>query len=145
MHTAILQDALQRPELFRWNGPIPRDDVRRWIHTHLARIPLDLLDTWVEFGGGELFESEILLAPTDGVDGINSRTEHLRARGLADGLLAIHEGSFITAIAASSGELIALDWATLRETARFATLDNWYELTIRAEFAERYGLSALSD
>jgi hypothetical protein len=139
----IFDDARQKPELFRWNGPLDADAIDRWIARMRWRIPLDLRSLWVVTGGGELFESETLLRPLefDDTSEITRVTEWWRARGLAEQLVVFHEGMGLSAIRQSDGYYVWVPFTEpIRPACAFQHLDEWYEKLIRAEYASRYGM-----
>jgi hypothetical protein len=51
----LLADAEQRPELFRWNGPVERGIVEQVLAATRMTAPADLIDFWAATGGGVEF------------------------------------------------------------------------------------------
>lgn len=143
MSSAIHLDYSRRPDLFSWCGPIPLSEIRDWLCRAGASAPGDLVAQWATLGGGELFESEELLAPYQMGEEMGRVTEWFRSRGLPAGLSVIHRGAWLSALQAASGCIIAFDMDSLTEVGQYRSLDAWYRRLIRAEYAHRYGLSAL--
>ncbi len=146
MNSLLEHDQKLRPDLFYWNGPVPKDRLREWLRERRLQLPQDLLDFWEETGGGELFQSETVLGPYgdsslgDDVDTVNVEC---RAEGLPLGYLVVHTGLDVTAIRLADGRWVAfapISYAQLREYDSFAS---WYQ-RIREEYAERYGLPPLA-
>lgn len=64
----ILEDAELRPALFVWNGGVERGRLRSWCErVGIARVPADLEAFWAATGGGDVFETETILGPDEGV------------------------------------------------------------------------------
>lgn len=137
------EDQASRPDLFVWRGPVARRALDQWAHERRLRLPQDLLRLWSTTGGGELFESETILAPFgdpalgDDVDSVN-QLHH--SKGLSSDYLVVHVGSALTVIRLEDGYWIVLDPKTYSTLRVFRTLDEWYRAIIRAEFADRYSL-----
>jgi hypothetical protein len=123
----LFVDAALKPHLFRWNGPLPRTDLRR---------------LWPATGGGEPFESEelwVLLAPPmlgEDFEGVNA---WYRQNGMDARCLVFHTGCFVVAVRQPHGALVELVGSTHAEGRTFGSLDEWYGL-LRAEYGWRYGL-----
>ncbi len=147
MDLLILEDARSHPKLFVWYGPIREPALRAWVTARGLRLPEDFLLLLARTGGGDIFESETILGPKagyatgDDADGANAR---YRARGLPDHLWLFHVGVCLSAIDTRVRRYATLDSAFV-PTHFFDTLDGWYVSAVRAEFAERYGLRALSE
>jgi hypothetical protein len=140
---AILRDARAAPRLFHWLGPIEEARLDDWLRRHdLAGSCLsDLVKLWRETGGGDFFESETILGPIGNAelgDDLIGANDFLHALGVPERFLVFCEGCFRGAVDVETGEYVQLVGTTERE--RFASLDEWYARTERAEFAERYGL-----
>jgi hypothetical protein len=141
MSLSLLIDVQERPQAFRWKGPVSTDDLRSWLDAIDYPVPYDLIELWATLGGGDLFESEELFAPDGTEDDIREVTKYLvTAQGLRHGLIVFHRGTWVSAIDQSTGELVAMDDPAFEEVSRFRTLDEWYRQLLRAEFADRYGL-----
>jgi hypothetical protein len=146
MNQTIQEDATRRPQYFCWNGPVSETRVRDWTEARRLSLPADLVELWVTTGGGDLFETETILGPfgsiatADDVDSVNLLE---RARGLAPGYLIFHVGlGGFTAVRLNDLQYVTLD-TEHREGALYTSLDSWYRGVLRAEYGERYGLSAL--
>lgn len=139
----LFQDASRRPELFVWNGAIEAGDLERWMRrASIRHAPPELVELWKQTGGGELFETESILGPR-GAGPLDSSLEeanaHLRAKGLPNTHIVFHEGCCLCAFRQADGVIVELDDRFV-EMGTFASFDDWYGF-VRAEFAERYGLS----
>jgi hypothetical protein len=146
----ILIDAEAHPEHFFWFGAIDRSWVESWIKTSHFEIPEDLLDFWSRTGGGDCFDSETFFRPTTlkstapyFIEGDDfSSADSLRVRnGMPNSYLAFHDGLHISAIRRSDRAYVSLSkrYEALYVSADF---DDWYQRTLRSEFAERYGLTS---
>jgi hypothetical protein len=145
---AILKDAEGRPDLFGWFGAIPRAKIESWAGLSSIRVPGDLLEFWSQTGGGDLFESETIFRPTlipspepyfmegDDVDCLN---RWCIGNGMSPSYLAFHDGLYLSAIQLANQSFVTLD-KKFQESAVFATFDEWYVRTLRADFGARYGL-----
>ena len=141
----ILQDAQQRPELFEWFGSIPGREIEDWLLRTQLPIPSDLVELWKITGGGDVFESETFLRPTVPsvpkpnfiVDDIESFNLDLTAKGKPGELYVFQQGCFLSAIQLQNQKFMTLtkNYGVERE---FHSLDEWYNQTLRAEFAARY-------
>lgn len=139
----IRQDAELHPSLFLWYGAVPGAALKSWIATRNLRVPGDLRELWQSFGGGNLFESEEILAPfgaaTDAPQ-FDDRNKHHHANGLSPFMFVFHEGSWLSAVRGIEPVYVTLDERTYGTTAQFDSLDHWYAGSLRDEFADRYGL-----
>jgi hypothetical protein len=145
MSGTIIADARAYPRVFQMNGAIPKDRIAAWIEDRQVLVPEALVSLWLELGGGELFEGETILDPTNEDENVDETNAWFRGRGLPAGLLVFHRGVSVSAIDQQTGEIVVLDGLTMKERARFDTLDRWYVVELRTEFAERYGLSPLEE
>jgi hypothetical protein len=143
------QDSIRRPELFAWNGPIAVADLDDWLNIRHLRVPDDLRELWQETGGGEMFESESILAPFgseelgDDVDGVNRLH---RDRGLPSGYLIFHvSGVGVSAVRLANQCFVLIDEDDYAERAEFESLEDWYDSMIRAEYVQTYGLENGAD
>lgn len=145
MISTLAADAAARPALLRFFGGAGRADVERWVHERGYLVPLEVIELWQDTGGGDLFESEELLVPVKQTalpyGTVDERTEQWRQRGLPSWVVLFHEGAWVSGVDQRTGELIAFEPSNLSEYGRYANLDDWYRGTLRAEFAERYGLT----
>ena len=146
----ILDDAARRPSLFQWFGAIPRPEIEEWLRCSRLSIPSELIDLWQATGGGDVFESETILRPTvpsvpnNGFvgDDIESANAPLAAAGNPHGLYIFQNGLFLSAVRLDDQEFVTLtgDYAVKDS---YASLNEWYVHTLRAEFAQRYGLGSV--
>jgi hypothetical protein len=146
----ILEDASRKPQAFCWFGAIPDAEIQDWLNQNHIRLPLDLVELWRRTGGGDVFESETILRPNvpsvpakffvTGDDTDSANAAH-RSSGLAKHLYVFQFGAFLSAV-----DLRTMEYVTLSEadsysiTSRFASLDDWYQGSLRAEFGSRYAL-----
>lgn len=111
-------------------------------------MPSDLFDLWLKTGGGEIFESEMLLHPLEAPldeDSVDWAERHHRDRGLPEGLLPFHEGGCgLSVIRLRDGRYLNLDPQSYQERSSHGSFDDWYCRVLREEFAERYGLPGLT-
>ena len=133
----------ERPQVFYWYGPIARESLQQWIELRQLDVPGDLLDVWLSYGGGVMFESEEVLAPLGGdehaldFDEVNYRH---RDKGLPEGLVVFHEGTWVSAVRNDPPRYVAVEHSSYETVGEFESFDAWYRSTVREEFAERYGL-----
>jgi len=141
----ILEDARTRPDLFRWNGSIAEADLARWLTVERLTLPRDLLEFWMETGGGDVLETETLLGPLaplgSGDDVVGTSLMH-RAKGMGMDLVVFHVGVGLSAVRSTDGRYLAIDERDYSVTAEFASFDDWYTTLIRAEYAGRYDFGA---
>lgn len=140
--SAIEADAVKRPLLFRWRGPLPEDTLRHWTMRHRS-VPPDLLRFWSSTGGGEAFETETFLSPIgepstgDDIDGV---TSSYRRAGLPPDWVVFHVGLGLSAFHLIDGRLAWFGQRTGEPTQVFDSFDGWYRGTLRPEYADRYAL-----
>ena len=142
---SLVKDALLRPDLFHWNGGMDSATLSDWLDRNrwLTRCPADLLEFWKQTGGGDVFETETILGPSGRVqmgDELAAVNQEMRARGMPETFAVYHNGLVMSAIDTESGDYVELAPSDFHVLRRFATLDEWYEATLRAEYAKRYGL-----
>jgi hypothetical protein len=149
MRGRMKQDSTRRPELFSWNGPIAVDDLDDWLNIRRLHVPDDLRELWRDTGGGEMFESESILAPFgseelgDDVDGVNRLHQD---RGLPSGYLIFHVGGVgLSAVRLADQCFVLIEEDGYAERAEFESLEDWYDSAIRAEYVQRYGLGVGAD
>lgn len=143
MTSVLREDAKRRPELFDWAGPVSSACLAALLAERGWSLPKDLVSFWEETGGGEIFESETMLAPCGEItlgDNLFTFNEELRQRGLPEGYVVFHTGMTMSAVRLADGCYFELDIDDFQERAGFASLEDWYLRLIRAEYAERYGL-----
>jgi len=141
----LVSDAVQKPELFHWNGTIDRALLRNWLREENLNVPDDLADFWAETGGGDFFESETILGPFGDQrlgDDVKSATASYRERGLSPRLMLFHVGVTRTAIEQSTLRYVSLN-ERYEPAESFASFNEWY-YSIRQPFAETYGLTKLA-
>jgi len=142
MSEAILADAHQREDLFHWLGPIEPGGLKSWLAHQQLEVPDDLFALWTATGGGDMFESETILAPFGDptlADDVTSVNEFHRRRGMSPAYLLFHVGLGLTAIRLADGRIVELAPDTYQEKQEFPSLASWYD-SIRSELAARYGL-----
>jgi hypothetical protein len=137
----ILQDAKVRPDLFCWAGAVSADELRTFLSARgLERLPADLFELLCTTGGGDVFETEMIVTSRDSVFGTDA---DMLNRGFEPpfgrAMWLFHEG--VTRGAVDLHELTYVSLANDEVIGTFATLDEWYVGVLRSEFAERYGLS----
>ena len=143
--SALIDDARVRPDLFHWNGRMDSASLRAWLESNqwLGHCPGDLLAFWEETGGGDVFESETILGPLSDPslgDDIAAVNRELRSRGMLHRFVVYHLGYSMCAVDTVSGDYVELEPSSFRVLRRFASLDDWYQATLRSEFRQRYGL-----
>jgi hypothetical protein len=143
--SALTDDARLRPDLFHWNGRMDPVCLQTWLTDNqwLGPCPKDLLVFWQETGGGDVFETETILGPLGDPqmgDDIASVNRAMRSRGMAARFLVFHIGLLVSAVDTEVGDYVELEPSSLCVLRRFASLDEWYEATLRKEYRHRYGL-----
>jgi hypothetical protein len=145
MPASILEDSLERPELFHWFGVI-ESDFDRWLHELPFRVHPGLVTFWRRTGGGDVFESETLLGPLhpDESENVLKLTEFHWNRGLPSHLVLFHVGSFYSASNANKPRhgplLVTMKPGSYEIEKTYGTFHQWYSDALRAEFRGRYGL-----
>lgn len=133
----LLQEAAARPHNFVWKGPINRRYLREWIRTMGYVVPDDLVEVWVQTGGGDMFVSEVLLHPMsdpEDIESIEDRNEGYRGRGMEANYLIFEEGVFLSAIDQRNQKVVLLNSQALEVDAVYDSLDEWYASSVGAEF-----------
>lgn len=146
MTTTLINDRHRRPELFRWNGPMERSALTKWLERNVldGRLPEDLVALWAETGGGDVFETETILAPFGDAslgEDIIEVNRSLHEAGMPSQYLVFHTGLLTSAIDTLIGDYVELAPVDFRVVRRFSSLDDWYESTLRAEYSHRYGIA----
>ena len=153
------------PNAFYWFGAVDRDRVRQWSAELGVQASDEVIDLWSWTGGGEMFDSEMILRPLDpGKKRLLKLTqEHSNAElaeeyfsmikttreywldGLPKEYFMFEEGgSFYSAIRKEDGAIVLLDSEPgYRVAAVFNSVSEWYVSVIRPEFADMYGLPSL--
>ena len=144
-NSSITEDARRRPELFRWNGPMSSADLQAWLDANpwMGRCPSDLLALWKDSGGGDVFETETILGPAgeeESGDDIVAVNREFRSRGMPVRFVVYHLGLMLSAFDSHEQNYVELERASFQVVRRFGSLDEWYQNTLRAEYAQRYGL-----
>ena len=144
----ILKDAERSPKIFYWFGAIALEQIESWMKSNSIIVPSDLVEFWRQTGGGDLFDGETILRPTripsiepyfiDG-DDVDSVTQFQIQNGMPDSYLPFQIGSCFSAVRLPDQVFVTLDDAS-HETAVFATFEEWYLRTLRADFGAHYGL-----
>ncbi len=143
--STLTNDARLRPDLFHWNGRMDSAGLRAWLAVNpwLGPCPSDLLVFWQETGGGDLFETETILGPSGNPqigDDIASVNLAMRSRGMPARFLVFHTGLLMSAVDTEVGDYVELESSSFHVLRRFASLDEWYETTLRKEYRQHYGL-----
>lgn len=135
----LSQDILGYPNAFRLNGPLDELVIAEWTRGCDFPLPPELVEIWRRFGGGEAFETEMILEPRAGsLENIDIENKRLQGRGCPPRVLVFHSGALISGIAPSSG-IATFDSQSFRMLRRFQDIDDWYRNELRAEFGARYG------
>jgi len=146
MPPTIYEDALLRPDLFHWFGVVEAQ-FERWLTALPLRVHPGLVSFWRRTGGCDLFESETLLGPlaSDEGDNVLKLNEFHWNHGLPREFLIFHTGLFLSASSVDRrrhrNRLITVNPDTYQIEHQFDTFNEWYQKTIRFEYAERYGLA----
>jgi hypothetical protein len=125
--------------------------IQDWLRRTGLVLPSDLIELWQQTGGGDVFESEPILRPTvvstpnscfveDDIEGINAAYAEEEKSG---DLYVFHRGLFPSAVRLSDQRFVTLTEGGCTIMDSFASFDEWYVLTLRAEYGERYGLPAV--
>jgi hypothetical protein len=144
----LLQDAQKEPRIFLPFGAIPAAELQGWLRRTGLVLPSDLIELWQLTGGGDVFESETIFRPTVPSapnscfveDDIEGRNAAYADEGKSEDLYVFQQGAFLSAVRLSDQRFVTLseDGYTIGDS--FSSLDEWYVLTLRAEYGERYGL-----
>ena len=129
-------------------GAIPSGILQLWLQRTRLIIPADLIELWHQSGGGDVFESETILRPSvssspnrcfveDDIEGINAAYTD---EGKSGDLYVFHRGLFPSAVRLSDQRFVTLTQRSYTVKDSFASFDEWYVRTLRAEYGERYGL-----
>lgn len=139
----ILDDALHKPNAFCWFFAIPATELQVWALCSGIPLPADLLEFWHTTGGGDVFESETILRPNVasrpnasfvvGDDTHSTNNTAHKAWGLPEHFLLFQVGAFRSAVDLRTAEYVTLSESHSIES-EFASLDDWYRRTLRAEF-----------
>jgi hypothetical protein len=145
MTPSIYEDALARPDLFHWFG-ITETEFDQWLTTLPLRIHPGLVAFWRRTGGGDLFESETILGPlvADDSDNVLVVNEVHWNKGLPRDMLIFHTGMNISASFVDQrrhrNRCVSLRPDSYDIGRQFDTFSDWYQETLRFEYAARYGL-----
>ena len=74
-------------------------------------------------------------------DDIVAVNRRMKVRGMPDRFVVFHVGLLTSAVDTLSGDYLELALDGFRVLRRFASMDEWYRSTLRAEYGRRYGLS----
>jgi hypothetical protein len=134
-------DERKRPDLFLWNGPIPREGLEQRLAFLRITAPDDLVAFWLRTGGGDIFETETLLAPMGPplheVLDVASATADGKKKGLPEGCPVFHVGlgmSFVD----RDGRFVHR--GPKGQIGVYSSLQEWYRVAIHAQYQDRYGL-----
>ena len=143
----LREDLDKRPELFCFEGPIDSSWLESWLADRHLLIPTDLKTLWCETGGGDIFETESIISPrgrADLGDDIDSVNQFHWAKGMPREYLIFHIGlDGLTCVRLTTGEFVSVSEESYEPQQTFASLADWYEGFIRAEYAARYGLGEI--
>src|ERR1039458_3043575 len=147
----LLQDAQKTPRIFSPFGAIPLAEIQDWLQRTGLVLPSDLIELWQQTGGGDVFESETILRPTVASipnscfveDDIEGRNAAFAQEGKTSDLYIFQQGAFLSAVRLSDQRLVSVTKGGYTVEDSFASLDDWYTRTLRAEYGERYGLPPL--
>jgi len=141
------------PRIFDSFGAIPLPEIQDWLRQTGVVLPSELIELWQQTGGGDIFDSETILRPTvasipntcfveDDIEGINAACAE---EGKSGDLYVFHRGLFLSAVRLSDQRFVRLTEDRYAVKDSFASLDEWYVRTLRAEYGERYGLLPIGD
>lgn len=143
--SAIERDLVSHPKLFRIVGPASASevaDVLSELGFH-GSVPDDLVRFWMNYGGGDVFETESILAPVSrsiADDDLRETNQFHWNRGMSRDYLLFHMRVVLSVIDLRNARVVALDAATFSEVQSHSTLDAWYVETLRKVYANRYRL-----
>jgi hypothetical protein len=106
-------------------------------------VPQDLMDFWIDFGFGEMFETETIYSPfTDNENySIKEINDFFMSRGLSTDFCVFHTGINISAFRIEEPCFVLLEEDSFEILESFYTFDEWYNKTLRAEYFERYSMN----
>jgi hypothetical protein len=102
---------------------------------------------WERTGGGQLFESETLLGPLvpDDAENVLKVSEFHWNRGMPRDLMVFHTGLYLSASSVDfqrhRNRLVVFKPESYEVAQWFDTFNDWYQKTLRSEYAERYDLA----
>lgn len=144
MRSTLIQDAENHQSLFHPFGAIPEADLRKWMTDTHTNLPTELFDFYVYCGGLDFLETETILGPfgnPDLADDLKSVNLFHRKNGLAHSCLVFHRGTVGLSIFDEIKKVYCvLNVDTYELISSYATLDQWYSLGLRREYASKYGL-----
>jgi hypothetical protein len=140
MIKVLTEDISRYPKLFFLSGPIPSEDIP--ISIAGLPVPHDLRELWNRFGGGEMFESEEILVPTERVEDMLAATDREAIKESGVEGFPFHAG-YCLSMALPDQSYVAIGRYEAKLLGRFHSLDEWYVSVLRAEYASRYGLKAV--
>src|SRR2546430_10857309 len=145
MINLLLHDSDAHPELFMWSGPLSTSAVDAWQEQNALHVPADLRLLWTMKGGGGLFESETILQPfgAEEYELIGPVTQVFVRKGLNNEFCVFQTGLIESVFRKSDGAIFSKNSSDPSQMLPYRDLDEWYANTLRAAFAESYGLDAL--
>jgi hypothetical protein len=134
----ILDDSRIAPQVFLWNGRPNADHLYQRIAELGWTVPSDIVAFWIETGGGDVFETEELLCPTQ--QNYEDLTWPARQAGLPEDWVVFHIGWGTSVVRQSTVDFAVVEINTHRVRHVYRSFDEWYRRYLRAEYATRYGL-----
>lgn len=132
-----------RPELLDFSARATTVDLKSWSDLNMPQLHESLKDLWLTYGTGTVFETEEFYSPVpdpDTGESANSLNERLWGRGLNKDYIVFHSGLGGFACMDSEGVIRLLNEGNLEESKTFESLENWFQNSLVAEYAERYSL-----
>lgn len=144
MNSILLQDAESHRSLFHKFGAIPEAELRKWMTDTHTNLPTELFDFYVCCGGLDFLETETILGPfgnPDLADDLKSVNTLHHKNGLSPRSLVFHRGIGGLSIFDEVKNLYCvLNVDNYELISSYATLDQWYSVGLRREYASKYGL-----
>jgi hypothetical protein len=138
MNESFREDMARHPELFLFNGPIPRGELDVWLRKRNLTVPEDLKEVWCETGGGDVDQTETILGPygnrelADDVDSVNEL--HWQRGMPVDWLIFATGIGELTVVKMSAGEYANVRYSSYEIHETFNSFADWYAKSIRPTF-----------
>lgn len=138
----IKEDFYSSPHLF-FLVKVERDVFSK----DILAAPQDLVEFWIEFGAGEIFETETIYSPSADAndDTVQEVNEHFISKGMPQDYTVFHTGMAVSAYRAEEPRYVILNKDTFEVIRSFNSIEEWYINTLRKEYAERYGMTGIDD